>query len=295
MARTNAFKRPANQLLSTVARGVYSVLYPDANVPTFAGDPLPNLDAEQNNISGNDVTLVASGGIGWVSGLISFDLSGGFASLTDQQRQSLASAGVGDIVGVSHPLYRWTGGAGNVSVDASTVAGWQMLSPTWATSVDTLVTPAVGDIVLVQIRGEYGLYEWVGSGSGGQINLQSQDYGDETRWQKLEPVYKTSGGTVAVVTGTLVEDRSVVSNVTLDIVDDLDVETFGSGFVTATAGGAVALHSDANLDLDAIYAGGDVRLRALNDIIDWGSLISGAPAAIATLGSLGLSAGGRVG
>ena len=292
--RKDAFKRPANQLLSTVARGVYTVLYPDANVPTFAGDSLPNLDYEQNNVSGNNVKLVASGDIGRASGLVSIDLSGGFAGLTDQQRQSLASASVGDIVGVSHPLYRWTGGPGTVSADASNVAGWQKLSAKWSTSVNAMVTPAAGDIVLVQRRGEYGLYEWVGSESGGPINLQTQDYGDETRWQKLEPAFKTSDGNVAVVTGSLVEDRSVVENVTLDLVDDVDVET-PIGFVTATAGRDVSLHSDANLNLDAIAAGGDVRLRALNDIIDWGSLISGTPAAIATLGSLGLSAGGRIG
>ena len=298
--RKDAFKRPANQLLSTVARGVYTVLYPDANVPTFAGNPLPNLDFEQNNVSGNDVKLVASGGIGSMSGLVSIDLSGGFASLTDQQRQALANASVGDIVGVSHPLYRWTGAPGTVSADASSVAGWQKLSPKWSISVNTYTwaVPTAGDIVLVQRKGEYGLYEWVAPGYAGQFNLQNlqdQDYGDETRWQKLESAFKTSGGTVAVVAGTLVEDRSVVENVTLDIVDDVDIETFGIGLVTAKAGGAVALHSDANLDLDAIAAGGDVRLRALNDIIDWGSLISGTPSAIATLGSLGLSAGGRVG
>ena len=296
--RKDVFKRPANQLLSTVARGLYSVLYPDANVPTFAGDTLPNLDFEQNNVSGNDVKLVASGDIGSMSGLVSIDLSGGFASLTDQQRQTLANASVGDIVGVSHPLYRWTGAPGTVSADASSVAGWQKLSAKWSTSVDSWVSPKAGDIVLVQRKGEYGLYEWVERGYVGQINLlnlQTQDYGVKTRWQKLEPAFKTSAGNVAVVTGTLVEDRSVVENVTLDLVDDVEVETFGIGLVTAKAGGNVSLHSNANLDLEAIAAGGDVRLRALNDIIDRGSPISGTPAAIATLGSLGLSAGGRVG
>ena len=83
-----------------------------------------------------------------------------------QQRQALANASVGDIVGVSHPLYRWTGAPGTVSADASSVAGWQKLSPKWSISVNTYTwaVPTAGDIVLVQRKGEYGLYEWVAPG-----------------------------------------------------------------------------------------------------------------------------------
>ena len=95
---------------------------------------------------------------------------------------------------------------------------------------------------------------------------------------------------VTYAQGPLGENRNEIKSLTLQVWNDVDVESPGG--VTVAAGSGIALETQGALVIDSIAAGGNVRLVAGGAIID--SYVLGTDAAVSTQGNLSLRAGNSV-
>ncbi|MTJ31397.1 hypothetical protein, partial [Aphanizomenon sp. UHCC 0183] len=277
----------AESLKYPLSAGLYSFLYPNANLlrttPT-AGN------TEGSNIIGRNVTIKAQGQLGQVGNMVAIDLSGGFNNLATDKKKTLSSASVSDVVGVSYATYKYLG-SDDTDVDLtqanfSNTSLWEKLQANFVTgtnkSIKQEVSLATYQTVLVQYNAvEYGLYKYLGQNQ--TLDLGKQIYGDTTLWQKLTANHGSDGvGNVNLIQGELVQDKSVVESLTLQLTDDIDIEI--TNITTIDAGDAVAVQAAGTLNINHVNAGGDVRLQAGGSIID--NYAGGSTAAITTTGDL---------
>jgi len=282
----------ANYALSP---GLMRVLFPHTS---FLG-LTPDTEAlETPNVIGKNVTLIAGGTsqIGHVSDMMSMDMSGGFAGLSNDEKVALSMATADDIVGVSYDLYKYVG-SGETDADLKLVnftdSSWQKIAVDFSTGSDVsasvIKTVGYGQTVLVQLNSdEYGLYRYLGGTRS--MDLVQQDYGNAV-WQRLttdrgqQAKYATDDAApVDLDFGDLVLNKFVVQNVTLQLWDDVDLEADGT--FTAEAGGGVAVQTTGAFQLDHVLAGGNVRLQAEGSITDLNN--TDETAAIGTFGDLTL-------
>ena len=279
-------------------------LYPQLAVPASSAP-----STETSNVTAATISLIAGGAtsqIGQVSGLEHLDLTnGGLTGLTSQQQGYLAGATTNDIIGKLHPLYRWTGGAQTgMDLTAQNLAGggsWQRVGVDYlVTTAAQTVTLATNKVVLLQRRGVYGLYSYLGSAA--TTDLAGEDYLNTARWLRLTNADGLPVGTLLandrtanLVTGSLVADTTVLDRVSLQLVDDVDI-LGGAGTkvtVSVDAGSGVALQTNDALEVEHVTSTGtgDVRLRATGNITN----LTGTTAAIVTNGNLILDSGATIG
>jgi hypothetical protein len=158
------------------------------------------------------------------------------------------------------------------------------------TDQQLLSRATVSDIIEVS----FATYRYTGPLAS--VDLGKADYADTSLWQAVTPQddthLHTGSGTQSMTAGTYVENRREIKSVTLQVIDDVDVE--GSGTIFATANGAIDLGSEGHINIDSVSAGGDVRLRAKGDIVDHYYSIDGL-AAIKAVGTFSVtSTGGGV-
>src|SRR5262249_47736428 len=155
--------------------------------------------------------------IGRQTDLQSLPLAQGFAGLTTDQQQLLAGATVGDVIGVTHALYRYVGSTGQVSLaspDFTTTSLWQRVNADFTTSGNTgTISITNGKLVLVQHKIGYGLYKYVGAATS--LDLNQQDYGNTARWQPVIVTHSSGDAAATLSNGDLVQDLSTVDDVTL--------------------------------------------------------------------------------
>ena len=282
-ARIDARTFELGSLDYPISASLFAYLYPDANLPAGVVSNAPS--GETPNVIGGNVTLTAggSGGIGQVADVVHLDLSGGFAGLTAPQQQLLSAAGQEDVLGITYAMYEYRGSAGTVDLsttDFSDGSLWARITPDFVTSEQSgPVTLAVGDVVLNQGEG-YGLYRY--KGPAGSTDLNAQNYLDAGHWQAITAVHTIGEGSVSLTAGQVVADRSQIDDLSLQVVDDVDLEATGS--LQADAFGRVALQTTGQFNIDHVRTGGDVRLQAEGAIVDLQA--AGTVAAISTLGNL---------
>ena len=277
--------------------------------------PSSAASAETPNVVGSTVTLIAggSGAVGRLSAITSFGMTTGFAGLNDTQRELLSRATIDDIVGLSYALYRYKGAGGSVNLTtanyATDTANWEKVSPTFtrsSTDTQSVALTQNTSTVLVELLGVYGLYLFLGG--SGTVNLATENFLNGSRWRRLTPDFESDDGAQTLGAGValsntgviLVADTTVLDRVTVQLTDDVNVESdtdpaLGNVTVKVDAGSGVALETSGNLDVDHITSGsgGDVRLTVGGAITDL--VASGTSAAVTTFGSLRISAGSNVG
>jgi LysM repeat protein len=254
---------------------MFSLLYPDAE-----GAVGPSDSIEMANIIGNNVVLTggAQSQMGRVTGVTFIDITGGYENLPIEHKEILSIATVEDVVGKSYALYQYTGTDATLDLkeqDFST-GPWQKLTPDFKTSTDTTpVQITIGQTVLVQSGPAYDLYRYVGI--SGLVDLARQTYSDEGSWEKVTR-YVTSDGEEQLNQGDLVENMDELEYLTLEVWNDIDLAEPDS--VTIVTGDGVAMETEGDFNINYIEAGGDVRLKAGNAIIELDA--SGTTASITT-------------
>ena len=249
---------------------------------------------------GENVTLLATGGgydVGQIDGPTTINQPHNFASLSTSQKKLLSTAQVSDVVGVSYETYQYLGGIEtNVDLtleDFSNDTRWQIISPDIFTGTNTTVPNVVllttNQYVLVQYNvDDYGLYQYIGPSAN--TDLVAQAYDDASRWRRVVHDHATDDGPVDLASGELVANRFVVDSVTLQRVDDVDVELANSS-LTVVASGDVAVSTDNQMKINRVLSGGKVRLEAGDNITD---LYTQPHAAVSAVGNVVLAAGGGI-
>ncbi len=285
----------ANALDYPVSGSLYSFLYPNGE---FLGTDQGSNSDETANVSGNNVTLIAggSGQLGRIGEPTSINLASGFSALTTAEKELLSTATPADVVGVTYEIYIYQGtdatGQDLTTEDFSDTSLWQKLAIAFTTATDRttaqVVNVANGQTVLVEYSAqEYGLYTY--QGTTGSIDLTQQDY-EGSLWQKVTANYATDTATsVDLANGQLVENKSVVERLTLQLADDIDLEATGN--VVINAGSGVIAQTSTTLQIDQVTAGGDIRLDAGSSITDANT----GTAAITSTGDLTLTSGAAIG
>ena len=74
----------------------------------------------------------------------------------------------------------------------------------------------------------------LGAGVDATLDLNRQEYTDASRWSRLTADRSTGEGDVSLATGDLVEDTTVIESLTVQVVDDIDVETTGTVRIDST-------------------------------------------------------------
>jgi Ca2+-binding RTX toxin-like protein len=279
-------------------------LYPQLAVPAGGSTA-----TETPNVVAATISLTAGGSssqIGRISGLEHLNLAGGLAGLSTDDQAYLAGATVSDIIGKSHPLYRFIGtpGTRDLTTEDFGSADWQQVNVTFVLgNTSPSVTLVAGRTVLVQRRGIYGLYEYkAGTGS---FNLGTENFLNTQRWTRLTNAdglavigQLTNADTSAVLSaGSLVADTTTLSRLTLQLVDDVDISAGANATkvtLTATAGDGIAIQADGALEVASVTStgtNGDTRLRAGGAITN----ATGATATITTGGNLVLDSGASIG
>ncbi|HEU4613600.1 MAG TPA: hypothetical protein VFS15_16025, partial [Kofleriaceae bacterium] len=135
----------------------------------------------------------------------------------------------------------------------------------------------------------YGLYQY--KGTGGTLNLSSQNYANPSLWAKVTADRSTDDtGTGALTDGMIVLDKTNLERVALQLRDDVNVQVGGNS-LTAIADGNIAITSPTDLSIDSVRAGGDVLLKAGGSVTD---TYADGFAAIGAFGDLSISSDGAV-
>ena len=280
----------ASSLDSAVSQALFSRLYPTASVPPgFVSTPD---STEGVNVQGANITLItsAAGQVGRVTGVVTLNLSQGFASLSVGDRDLLSRATANDVLGTAFSFYKYTGPTNSTfdlrGVNFGNTALWTKITPDFTTGPSsTAVAVQTNQTVLVKGSGGDALYKFIGA--PGTLNLNTESYTNAARWQ---PVAKHSAadGVVNLQQGEVVQNTD---SVTLQLFDDVDLEA--SGNLTVEAGTGAAVQTTGTLRLDHVQSTGNIRLVAGGDIRD--VAVSGTAAAITTFGDLSLIAKNFIG
>ena len=324
-------------LENPVSPGLMKALYPHAE---FSNGTVNSDSTEFANITGDEVAIVVGtatnasgdviggeeGNIGSKSDVITINDPTNFESIADEGKIAMANASPDDIVGVHYKIYEYTG-ANQTGIDLEgedfTVGPWIEIGTNYVTGTDgdAIVNQfvSVGQTVLVQLDADsYGLYRATLAFSG---NIANKGIYRGSGWERLTGVggtradHDTDQGPVDLVAGETVLDKFHVQTLTLQLFDDIDIESQDGRAVNfgANAGGEVIVQTSDNLKIHHVLAGGDTRLQATSFSIaypgdtDSGGSITGNgtvagdtadPAndiAIGTLGNLILLADNSIG
>ena len=311
-ARVRQATEVANPISATLRRD----LYPESFVFSSVA---PGTSNETLNISAAGITLVVgdpnpavtppSGRVGTLDSIQTLELEYGIngtpghpSLLTLDQKELLSSAIVDDVIGKTYVTYRYIGSAASsYNFQASThdfndATKWTRVDPTYITSVNTSpVMISANQTVLVELdSASYGWYTFVGSTS--TISLAVQNYTDTSLWQRVSINHTTQETlrlvgdapstvrSVSLATNDLVADTTTVNRLTIQVVDDVNVEVLGTGRLSAAAKGDIAIQATGELKVDQVITPGDIRLSASGNLIDVGTGI----AAITSLGKVNL-------
>jgi hypothetical protein len=272
------------------------LLYPQlAFDPAFRTAPV---DGETPNVIGRRITLQASGSIGRAAPVQTILMAGGFAAMDAATQELLSRAATRDVIGRSYALYRYTGSATTLDLTAATFTSgpWTKVAPNHIVGMTTLVVPlATGQLVLVERPGVYGLYRFLGT--GGTRDLALADYRNTALWQPVLPAFTSAATAAGLTTGALVLDTRTLERLTLQVIDDVDLqatETFDVGTavtLTLAAGTGAAVQTPGDFELERVTnAANELRLVAGRHIADTGT----PTPAITSFGALTLLAGGSV-
>ncbi|MFK8111404.1 MAG: hypothetical protein AB8B91_04360, partial [Rubripirellula sp.] len=309
----------AGQLASPISGPLRRFLYPQTEL---IGPAASNTGGELLNISGGSITLQVgdtdssveppSGRVGALSDIQTFNLERGLglpiqevgesnaefdARITEWTltKEFLSRTDVDDVLGRHYVTYRFMGVSGSLpnaeshdfaALDGSSNPLWVRVDPdVIATEAPGSQTIAHGENILVEYDGEsYGWYEFIGVpvGQSETMVYSSQNFADTLRWTPINNS-ATAGGTLQ--NGQLVHDTTTLMRVTVQIVDDVNVETTDSGMLDVLADGDVAIHGTGNLKINLIETTGAVRVASTGDLID----LNTGEAAIIALGNVGLN------
>ncbi len=276
--------------------GLMRFLYPTTS---FLGPNPDTISVELPNVFGNNVTLTASsagGQIGLTSDPVTIRNPGNYAALSAADAATLANSRAADVIGVNYALYRYLGsnqnGVNLKSEDYNNTARWQKLAIQFTTGTNNEIpiirSVVTGNRVLVEFnREDYGVYEYLGSSAS--IDLATQNFRDTTRWRAVISDFSSLDTSANLVTNQVVINRSLIDSLTIQRIDDLDVEASNS--LTATAHGRAAIGSSGEMLINRIVAGGDLSLNSASNIRD---TYFDSIAALATGGSLRIDATGII-
>ncbi|EMI53568.1 hypothetical protein, partial [Rhodopirellula sallentina] len=139
----------------------------------------------------------------------------------------------------------------------------------------TSTSVAYGQTVVVTVDSNLKIYRFVGvdAGSSEDVTFGTEDFTDTERWE-----FVVDGATIplSLETGQLVSDTNDLQRVTIQIVDDVNIETLDSdshngeddGTLSVTADGDVALNGASDLFIQQIVSTGNVRVRSIGDLVD---------------------------
>ncbi|XZE52908.1 GEVED domain-containing protein [Planctomycetaceae bacterium SH139] len=277
-----------------------------APLATFgpAGPPETSVP-EQPNIIGRNIRLTTTssqgsypgGSIGQISApeVIEYPL-GTIQDPKHSALYALSEAEPQDIVGFRHLLLRYLKDPQSINLQDPADANfadptvWEVVDPDFTTRTDETSDPvaiANGQTVAVDYDADnYGLYRYLGPNS--TLRLDQQVYQETSLWEPVMADATTSDGEVEVQTGDLVLNEFVVRSITIQLIDDVDVQATGS--VIADAAQEIALAGHGDLYVETVRSGSEIYLESDADLVDSdaGSL------SVAGAGNVRLSAGGDI-
>ena len=284
-----------------MAPGVLTALYPHAELSDNPTLILP----EMPNVLGVNVTLSTAGDsaqIGRLNELVAVERPGNFEGYSAELKQFLAQAIAGDVVGVTHQLYQYTGDAGRINLDDpqqfADESRWSRINIDRRTGTD-LAEPHVtslqqGMTVLVEFSAEqYGLYQYLGDSA--PVNLSSQNYANHSNWRPIIANWTTSDGIVDLQSNQIVANQYFVEGALLANWQDFNAEATGAGTLTIDSAGSVVVESVNSFSVGSIRSDQDIRLKSGQGIFaaqaDSGAHITGRRIDLAALqGSIGTDA-----
>ncbi|MDD5049875.1 MAG: hypothetical protein PHH09_13195, partial [Methanoregulaceae archaeon] len=207
---------------------------------------------EDPNILGDNVTLIASRGVGSATGRVTIDVSGSSLHLTDDERVALASAERDDVA--------YWGTVSSATVDFKNLGSADQI-----VRKDGVWTGFVaGDRIRIS-----------GSASNDDIYLITSVSGSTITLSADDALVNESGKVIDFQHEILDPlDKSVTkSTITVDQREDVDVES--SGEINVTAGANVYLGSEGDINIDYVQAGETVRIKGGQGIYNVD--IDGAP------------------
>ncbi len=303
----------ANPISATLRRFLYPGSFVISGFDPGASNETLNVLAHSLTLEVNDADLAVNPPTGRVGTLLpqqtllmEYGINGtaSHASLlTQEQKELLGSAIIHDVVGIQYVTYRYLGSTANYDFQSAThdfsdAALWERVEPDYITSVDTgVVSITTGQTVLVEIdKANYGWYKFLGTDRS--ISLATQNYKDFSLWQPVVIDVETQATlrlvgddpttikTVVLNNGNLVADTETIDRLTIQVVDDVNIELDSAGQLQVTARGDVALQAVGDVNVQEVITPGDVRLSATGKIIDQ----STSGAAIVSLGNVNLEA-----
>ena len=286
-----------------VSPGLYKFLYPHSELNDVRFS-IQSSATETMNVVGDTVTLIADKtGATAVNVGRSFapqviDLTVGFENLSSQQKEVLATATVGDVIGVQYAFYTYDAGGGaagsNLKLeDFGDSEKWTLITPDVVSGAGVpqpLRTINPGDLVLIEFsQSKHGLYEFKGA-SPASIRLDLTNLGNAALWDKIDPARSTDGtNTSPLVHGDIVANKNEVQRVALQLKDDVDVQLTGDT-LKVDSDGDVSMQIVGDVSIHHVTAAGDVRLDVSGSISD--AYAPGTAAAITALGDVVLTAHG---
>ncbi len=226
-----------------VSRSLFSFLYPDADGAVAHGTDI----IETPNILGGHVTMMTGGEnsqVGRITDVVTIDLSHGFETLSDQEKEILTVATVDDILDVTYDQ--------NGEVETLTLQVWNDINVEASESV----TVATGDSVALQAEGDLKIDSVV---AGGYVRLQAGG--------AITDVY-TDETTAISTSGNLILNATNAGGYIGTQDSQLRIDLKGQATLTARADTDIYLRDVADLYLDTVSAGNDINLVAQGSIFD---------------------------
>ena len=266
---TETLKNPMSQAL-------VDYLYPNVDTIDLGGSAT---SAENTNIYANNLEIVATaangGRVGDVSEITTIDFAAGFEAISEAEKGLLGMAVAEDVIGYTYFLYEYLGAAATIdltSADYSDTALWNSVTVDLFTETrfaEQVELGAValknGQVLLVQFASEiYGRYQYVGADA--ELDLAETDFSETENWKELSADHDMDGGSSALTTGNLVQDRDSLETLTIQLWEDVD--TVVAGEISINVDGAVAFEVDGTMTLEQLVAEGDIRLAASDGIMD---------------------------
>ena len=271
---------------SILSPGMVAKLYPDTPIIGGVGSSTAEVANIQTLVSGSQIVLQASGGLGKTGDQVVINMTNGINNLSDEERELLSQATGNDVVASDYDFYRYIGSDGDISqfdINYSDTSLWEGVT-TIKASTNGLTMVSNGDFVEVDQDGIPVVYRYTGSVSS--LELSVEDYDAGTHWQRV------STTSVAPASVLNLKNQDIVmqlNTVTIQLWDDLNLE--GDVQLTATAVQGIALEHTGDLFVDRVEGANWVRLNVRGDIIDNGghpsaAVVSGGDLVLISKGSI---------
>ena len=237
-------------------------LYPDTPIIGGVGSSTAEVANIQTLVSGSQIVLQASGGLGKTGDKVVINMTNGINNLSDEERELLSQATGNDVVASDYDFYRYIGSDGDISqfdINYSDTSLWEGVT-TIKASTNGLTMVSNGDFVEVDQDGIPVVYRYTGSVSS--LELSVEDYDAGTHWQRV------STTSVAPASVLNLKNQDIVmqlNTVTIQLWDDLNLE--GDIQLTTTAAQGIALEHTGDLFIDRVEGANWVRLNVRGDII----------------------------